>query len=49
MTVFLLGCIATVALVVRGLKLRHDHGSNNMSGDFREEHFRVVTPSTSAQ
>src|SRR5713101_5630648 len=31
------GCIAASPGVARGLKLRHDHGSNYMSGDFQDE------------
>jgi hypothetical protein len=31
-------CFGAIALdVARGLKLRHDHGSNYMSGDFHDE------------
>ena len=31
-------CFGTIAPgVARGLKLRHDHGSNYMSGDFQDE------------
>ena len=33
-----LGCFGTIAPgVARGLKLRHDHGPNYMSGDFQDE------------
>jgi len=32
------GCFGAIAPgVARGLKLRHDHGSNYMAGDFQDE------------
>jgi DnaJ-class molecular chaperone len=34
---FLAACPETPPGVARGLKLRHDHGSNYMSGDFQDE------------
>jgi hypothetical protein len=41
-------CFAAIAPgVARGLKLRHDHGSNYMSGDFQDTNGRLHSQATS--